>query len=132
VEGALQRTLTVLGLGFGPGSVLLVNGRPVATRFLDGTHLEVRRFLRQVRRRLPHGRVAVFGDGLLTLQVRVSGVGLTPAVPLEVLELVAPGDAGTAAERAVAERWETTHHQQADHTSRIFARLLRRLRARGI
>jgi hypothetical protein len=80
---------------------------------------------------VPHGRVAVFGDGLLTLQVRVAGVGLTPAVPLEVLELVAPGDAGTAAERAVAERWEATHHRQPQ-TSRVFARLLRRLRALGI
>jgi hypothetical protein len=46
--------------------------------------------------------------------------------------LVAPGDAGTAAERAVAERWEASHHGQAAHTSPVFARLLRRLRARGI
>jgi hypothetical protein len=131
VEGALRRTLTVLGVGFTPGSVLLVNGRPVATRFLDDTHLEVRRFLRHVDRRLPHGRVAVFGDGRLALQVRVPGAGLTPAVPLEVLEAVGPGDAGTAAERAVAERWEALHHQAAG-TSPVFARLLRRLRARGI
>jgi hypothetical protein len=88
VKGALRRTLTVLGLGFTPGSVLLVNGRPVATWFVDGTHLEVPRILRQVQRllrqRRPHGRVAVFEEGLLTLQVLVPGVGVTPAVPLEV------------------------------------------------
>src|SRR5262249_22240372 len=86
VEGALRRTLTVLGLGFTPGSVLLVNGRPVATLFLDGTHLAVPRFLRQVQRRLhvrrANGRVAVFEEGLLTVQVLVPGVGVTPAVPL--------------------------------------------------
>jgi hypothetical protein len=135
VEGALHRPLTVLGLGFTSGSVLVVNGRPVATRFVNGMGLQVHRFLQHVRRRLrvrrPHGRVAVFKEGRLTLQVLVPGVGVTPPVPLEVEELVGPGAIGTPRERAVAQAWEAAHHQQAD-TSPDFARLLRRLRARGI
>jgi hypothetical protein len=138
VERAWQRTLTIRGLGFTPGSVLLINGRPVATRFRDGTGLQVPRFLRQVRLlrgRRPPGRLAAFEEGLLegllTLQVLVPGAGATPPAPLEVQELVGRGGSGTPRERAVAEAWEDAHHQEA-HTSPAFARLLRRLRARGL
>jgi hypothetical protein len=135
VEGAYQWPLTVQGQGFAPGSVLLVNGMPLATLFLDGTTLEVPVFLRQVqwwlRARRSHGRVAGFEEGWLAVQVWVPGVGVTAAVPLEVMDLVAPGDVGTAAERAVAESWEVRHQQEAD-TSPDFARILRGLRAHGI
>jgi hypothetical protein len=134
MEGrALQGTMAVAGLGFTPGSVLLVNGQPLATLFGDAGQLFVPGFLPQLRRLLRvrrHGRLVYVDDGLVAVQVLVPGVGLSPVVLLLVDE-VAPGDIGTAAERAIAESWERRHNQEAD-TAPAFQRLLRHLRAHGI
>jgi hypothetical protein len=62
--------------------------------------------------------------------VLVPGVGPSPVVLLLVDE-VARGDIGTAAERAIAVSWEQRHQQEAD-TAPVFQRLLRQLRAHGI
>jgi hypothetical protein len=134
IEGrALRGTVAVAGLGFTPGSVLLVNGQPLATLFVDGSHLLVPGFLPQLQRLLRvrrHGRLVYVDDGMVAVQVLVPGVGLSPVVLL-LVEEVAPGDIGTAAERAIADSWERRHQQEAD-TSPDFARILRRLRAHGI
>jgi hypothetical protein len=129
----LQGTVAVAGLGFTPGSVLLVNGQPLATLFGDAGQLFVPGFLpqlRRLRRVRRHGRLVYVDGGLVAVRVLVPGVGLSPVVLL-LVEEVAPGDIGTAAERAIAESWEQRHHQEAD-TSGDFRRLLRQLRAHGI
>jgi hypothetical protein len=134
--GHFVPVVTGTNLTFGPGSVVLVDGVPVRSVWLDGTHLEVPRFpnlldrlARGEHRRGRRLRRFTVDEGSVTVAVRLPGGGVSPPVRFTVLEAVAPGDAGTPRERRLAEAFESLTGKEA-HQSPLFQAILRTLRAR--
>jgi hypothetical protein len=133
VERAHRVTLVVGGVNFQPGSVVLVNGHPLITVFINGTQLLVPGFLEQVVKALTvrrgRHRHRLFDDGILGIKVLVPRVGETPRALFQVLEAVSPGKTGTPGEQRLARRFEDLTHQEAD-TSPVFQAILAALRGR--
>jgi hypothetical protein len=139
VEGNLSSALGLVGFNFAPGSVVFFGGLPLTTVFIDAYNLfipgflaqltsDVKALLRQQHRHVPrHLRI---GDGVVPLLVVSPGFGVTLLL-VPIIEAVAPGDLGTAAERAAAIASEQQTGHEAD-TSPQFQHTLKQLRRLGI
>jgi hypothetical protein len=142
LEGTRHLSLIVVGQNFRPGSVVLEDGRALATLFVNSGELVVPNFLGQtvaVRARAggPHhaGKARPSGphrreraeEGPLMISVAVPGVGVSAPMLVQVLDQVSPGSAGTPLERVLAERFESRFHVEA-HQSAAWLSILARLR----